>query len=826
MKALLCLLVVGWLPGAAAFRAPVLGPERRARLAAEERLFWALAISTAMSLAIVLALAALHRYSFGRLIAADLLITAVCAASFWRRPRPTTAWPTPAVLLPIALAIVAAVRFSPPSEYIIGGKDPGVYVNSGIQIAQRGTFVYHDPVVAAVPAFARDLFLPQDTNRPGFVAPRFMGFFILDPDRGIVVSQFPHLFPASIAIGYGAAGLTGARWTMTAWGVLGVLAFYFLAARLAGRPAAAAAALLLTLHVLQVWFSRYPSAEMAMQALLCAALLANARAQIDDDDFFAPVAGTLLGLLLFLRVDALVPLVGIGAALALGLVVGRRVRWTFIAPIAIAATLLVPYATGPLREYFARPIAFVEQLRAFHYALGAVAVAALAVVIVLGRRLAAVARVVHEWTPTLFAIVLLAAAAYAYLLRQPVHGQLADYDAYALRTFVQFYVLLPAFLAALVGLLLTRPLFWRDPAFFLAFAAACLFTFYKGRIVPEHFWAARRFAAIILPGTLLLISAAAVGAPRGRSALTRTVSTVIGVAFLAVLAAAYARRAQPVAAHVEYQGIISHLEQLAARVGDDDLLIVESRDAGSDVHVLALPLAYIYARNVLVLSTPAPDKPTFAAFLDRMHARYNRVLFLGGGGTDLLSSRWSVTPIDSERFGVPEYESAWNAYPRGPTRKDFEYSVYQFGPPRPPAAVTSLDVGVNDDLNVIRFHAKETTEGRTFRWSQRQSFVIVDHVAASDRTLALWMSDGGRPPAAPPAVVRVLVGGRELDAVRVGHGFHEYDVAIPPEVAAEAARSGEPVRITLRTETWNPQQVIGAPDPRDLGVMLDRVAVR
>jgi hypothetical protein len=75
-------------------------------------------------------------------------------------------------------------------------------------------------------------------------------------------------------------------------------------------------------------------------------------------------------------------------------------------------------------------------------------------------------------------------------------------------------------------------------------------------------------------------------------------------------------------------------------------------------------------------------------------------------------------------------------------------------------------------------------------------------------------------------VVRVLVGGRELDAVRVGHGFHEYDVAIPPEVAAEAARSGEPVRITLRTETWNPQQVIGAPDPRDLGVMLDRVAVR
>jgi hypothetical protein len=293
-----------------------------------------------------------------------------------------------------------------------------------------------------------------------------------------------------------------------------------------------------------------------------------------------------------------------------------------------------------------------------------------------------------------------------------------------------------------------------------------------------------------------------------------------------VLASAYARAAAPVARHIEYDGVIAHVERLAARIGDDDLLIVESRDAGSDVHVLGLPLAYIYARNVLVLSTATPDKPTFAAFLDRMRARYRRVLFLGGGGTDLLSSRWSVTPIVSERFGVPEYESAKNAYPRTAERKDFEYSLYEFGPPQPPPAETTLDVGVNDDLNVIRFHAKETTEGRTFRWSQRQSFLIVNHLRAGDRTLALWMSDGGRPPAAPPAVVQILTGARAIGTVTVGHGFREYDVEIPPDVAAAAAASGEPVWITLRTETWNPLRVLGTPDPRELGVMVDRVAIR
>jgi hypothetical protein len=827
VKALLSLLLVTWLPGAAVFQLPIARPERRAALPAEERLFWAFMIGIAVSLTIVLALAAAHRYSFSRLMIADAGIGAAALAAAWRGPaRPARARPDVAALVPIAIAVFAAIRFAPPAEYVIGGKDPGVYVNAGVQMAQRGTLAYHDPVVAAVPPFARDLFLPRDVNRPDFVAPRFMGFFVLDPDRGTVVNQFPHLFPASIAIGYGAAGLTGARWTVTVWGVLGVLAVYFLGARLFGRAAATAAAVLLALNVVQLWFARYPNAEVAMQALLFAALLANARAHTDGDGFFAPIAGTLLGLLLFLRVDAPIALAGLVAALALGAIAGARVRWAFFVPLAIAAALLVPYALGPLREYFARPIAFVRNLGALRIAAGAAAGSLFVLLVALGRRVPRIADFVKTWTPWAFVAVLILTAIYAYAFRRPVQGSLADFDAYALRTFVAFYLLLPAFLAALVGLILTKRDFWRDPAFFLTFGAVCVFTFYKTRIVPEHFWAARRFVAVVLPGALLLLSAAAIGAPRGRGVVTRVVSAAIGLTFLGVLAITYARAARPVAAHVEYQGVIPHLEQLAGRVGDDDLLVVESRDAGSDVHVLGLPLAYIYARNVLVLSTAAPDKPTFAAFLDQMHARYRRVLFLGGGGSDLLSSRWSVTPIVSERFGVPEYESVRNAYPRGPNRKDFEYSVYEFGPPQAPPAETTLDLGVNDDLNVIRFHAKETTEGRTFRWSQRQSFLIVDHIRATDRTLALWLSDGGRPPAAPPAVVQILMGAHALGSVTVTSGFREYDVDIPSEVAAAAAASGEPVRVTLRTETWNPSRVLGTNDPRDLGVMVDRVAVR
>src|SRR5260221_12186882 len=150
------------------------------------------------------------------------------------------------------------------------------------------------------------------------------------------------------------------------------------------------------------------------------------------------------------------------------------------------------------------------------------------------------------------------------------------------------------------------------------------------------------------------------------------------------------------------------------------------------MHVLALPLAYAYARNVLVLSNAAPDKAMFAAFLERARAQYGRVLFLGGGGTDLLSSRWSVQPIASDRFQIPEDEPARNAYPQSVRHKEFDYSIYAFGPPVAPAGANEVDVGITAHLNAVRFHANEAREGRRFRWPQRQSFAVVSRIGADE----------------------------------------------------------------------------------------------
>ena len=80
---------------------------------------------------------------------------------------------------------------------------------------------------------------------------------------------------------------------------------------------AAVGGLLLVVNPLSVWFARYPNSEMPMQALLFAGMLAFARAHVDGDLFFAPIAGTLLGLLLFLRFDAVLVIAALGATMVL-----------------------------------------------------------------------------------------------------------------------------------------------------------------------------------------------------------------------------------------------------------------------------------------------------------------------------------------------------------------------------------------------------------------------------------------------------------------------------------------------------------------------------
>ncbi|HTI37929.1 MAG TPA: glycosyltransferase family 39 protein, partial [Vicinamibacterales bacterium] len=585
-------LVIGWLPGAILLRLPVLDRPRRAALPAEERTFWAVIISIALSLALTMMLGAFGWYSLPRLVACDVavVVVAAAAAGFRLGFGGTARRIGIPALIPIAILLFAGMRFFPSDEYLIGGKDPGVYMNEGIQIAQRGSLTIRDQTVRSVPASVRNLFFP-DYHNPNYYSLRFMGFFVQNPRTGTVVGQFPHLYPASIAIGYGLDGLTGARAVVGIWALLGVAALYFLGTQLAGRPAAAAAAFLLSLHVLEVWYAKYPNSEMMMQPLLLSALLAADRAFDRDDRFFGIVAGVLLGMQTALRVEAAL---GIAAAIAVAAAAfarRRRIPWSMFVPLALLSALGIVYLIEVLPGYAYYPVGFARDWILPPLAAGAVIVAVLLVWV--RRRESRVARF-ERWLPRLIAAASVLALAYGWFLRVPRPGT-APFDAAALRTYTVFYFSVPVLIAAVAGfILLTTRRFWHAAATLSTLAIFCAFFFYKIRIVPEHFWMGRRLIPLILPGVLLAASHFALVGLRVPGVARRVVTSVAGIVFLGLVGAEYARVARPLLSHVEYAGIVPQLERLASRFGDDDLVIAESTNAGTDIHVLAVPLAYTY----------------------------------------------------------------------------------------------------------------------------------------------------------------------------------------------------------------------------------------
>ena len=833
LSTLASLIAIAYLPGAVAFRLPVADRPKRAALPAEERAFWALIISVAITTTLAFALAAMGVYSLFVLVWCDVVVAAALAAASLGNLRLESARPPRwTAVLPLALIAAGTWMYfdAPAAEYVMGGRDPGVYVNEGIQIAQRQSLVTTDRIAASVPASTRDLFFPPYGD-PSYYSVRFMGFHLRDPGAGTVTGQFPQGYPIWIAIAYGLDGVTGTRRVIAWWAILGVLTVYFAATRLIGPIPAAAAAGLLCVHVIQTWYARYPNSEIVTQALLFAALLAHAYAHEDDDRFFGPVAASLLGLALFTRFPVVV---AVGAAMACSLIAhvsGHRARAGFLVMMTAWMAAAAAYYLTQLRPYFGRPVAYLQTLDSLQLAAFALAAAAGAVLI-WASRLPRVSAAIRTFLPIALIAIVAAGGMYALFLREP-GGRLAPHDAHAARMFADFYFTRTAFVLAVIGYaMVVRRSFWRAPALIVTFSALAIFFFYKMRIWPEQFWLARRFLTEILPGALIFASAA-IFAPlwmarrdKDFSKLRRAAFTAAGVLVTVLLGYRYASASWPIRGHIEYADIIPRLERLAARFGDNDLVLVESREA-SDLHTLALPLSYIYARNVLVLYNSRPDKKVVREFLTWAHERYENIYFLAGGGTDLLSQGVGAIVVATERFQVPEYEkTSYDVYPRASVKKPFDFTIYrlvQTGLTPPPH---TLDIGGTDDLHLVDFFPKERLGGGnlTFRWSQDTSYLLMS-VRPESREVVLRLS-GGRPRGVPLPRVTIFLEGDEIGSAELTNDFRDYVFPIPEGAALMLAERQDGVQVRIHSTTWTPRTVLGGSDIRALGVMIDRAEIR
>ena len=813
----------------------------------DESLFLAVAVSVAVSSWVALLLAELGRFS---LVTAAAVIAGACAVALFAgrrrlraplpRPRGAIEWAPALAVLAVALALDAR-----PTEYLVGGRDPGVYVAAMGLIGRTGGIEYTDPAVQSIPAEDGALFY-RNPGAPDFTWARFAGFPLESPRTARVFPEFFHLFPAFGAYLFQSMGVRGALATPPVFGVLGTLGAFFVLRRLFGGAPALLGSLLLAVNVVQVWFARYPVSEPVSQFLTFLALFAFARWEESGEAGFGWLAGVALGLTFLVRIDSVLLI----APLALYLLVRRahhdlpwRKAAAFLLPLlalllhagAHAAVFSRKYLLNVLdRPYWSQPA----------WVWAALVLATLALVLLVHLKSEAAVRLLEAHGAglrgALMACVALGAL-YAYFLRPALSAwagadgndpsralgpgallsalreldfhRLAAHDAQALVRLGWFVTPLALLLAGWGLLLVLRD--WK-PKYLLPlglFASSALFYLYKIRVYNDYYFALRRYVPIVLPLLLGLAAFALVRlAARGGG---RRVVAALAAAFLF---AAFLRDTAPLVRHRDWDGAVNFVQDVARRFGPEDVLVFEQPKS---IHLLSLPLWAVHGLTVLEMARFKPDPGRLQHLVQAWQPRYRNIYFVhtSASGSDLCGV--FLERVQTFSFGTWEWERAYAGKPRGREFHALNFTVSRVVPPDqinvPPLPL--VDVGGTDDVQVSGFYDKEGGGDLTYRWTGPCASVYLPGVRPG-AALSLRTSTGRRP-ATRPAVVTASLDGAPLGQFTSGPEWSESVLRLPDPLPPG------PRVLRLDVPAWRPVHTDPtSADERDLGVMVDRLEIR
>jgi len=250
-----------------------------------------------------------------------LLPAAVAGGLAWRHIRRSQAGcaapgaNTLGLLAVRALALSSLVFTIPPSEFLLGGWDPGVYVHTASVLAREGGLLPEAPDLAALDADSRTLIgrQGQDAWEP------FLGMRML-PD-GRISPQFYHLYPVLMALLWPFGGGRAALLVNPLLNALSIVLVYLWACRWVRPRWAFAAALLLALNPAQVWQAGFGTAELLAQCLLLLGLVLVDRAFSGStpDRLEILLAGSAFGLMMLTKYEAVLFVVPFSVFMLAGL---------------------------------------------------------------------------------------------------------------------------------------------------------------------------------------------------------------------------------------------------------------------------------------------------------------------------------------------------------------------------------------------------------------------------------------------------------------------------------------------------------------------------
>lgn len=857
MVQFLTLAILILLPGYAGWL--VWGSGLRGRLTAVTTLFLILLTGIVIVAWPALFLAEVGLFSLPLLLIIVVVSSLLLAGwGLWRHGRASlNPFPsiTPTDLLPFVLLSLAITLSPEPFEYGNGGRDHGIYVNTGIHIARTGSILFADPELAAVPAVSRPFLtnplvapFPALVPGPWSEGQRLAGLTIRDAAQGIVAPHAFHLYPVWIAIFYASGGVAMALWTTAVFNWLGLLAIYVTASHLLGKSVALLTLCLLILNISQLWFVHYPSAEILVRFFFWGGLLAFLLMLSYGNGYTAVLAGFSFGYLHLTKLDTFfVPillLLILGTlwlqqkwhrqhtcfALAYGLIsLHAALHALFIATIyfldQLLRVLLPSFLAQPLIATIGEATYPLEIVRRVSGRFGLL-ILLIGLLLAgwlwllhrirqpLSARLAGLARFLRPGQ-VVVGLSLAALALYAVLL-YPAWPLARLATTATTFTMLGWYLSLLGILLGVVGLtqfviVSERPS--HHAAWILLLGNILPLLLLGSGTFPDQFWAIRRFVPIVLP-TFILFAAYLIWhlLPTVRQEWAKGLLP-LGLAL--VLAILFWQKTKPVIGVVEYDGFIAQVQQLQNSLPPEAVLLFTNSDAANRV---TLPLWTLFDRTLFAVEPEALADEDLATAVQQWQAQNRPVYLLDSRQeTPVIMPDLAVTYRRTTNLSVPLIENRTDGVPQRVGRFLAVFDVYEFTTePQPQTAVSLIVASGEDDVYLSGLYAPARLGGLTpLRWT---SGLVELHFPTTERPSQLLLRlSNGRPATVPPASVAIFAGNTLLDTFTVTGSDEVYSLTISDDVRF----AGETADFRLEITPWIPAETGYNADQRQLGVYLD-----
>jgi len=521
----------------------------------------------------------------------------------------------------IALVVGIGLYTLFPIYYFWGGRDHGIYVINGVNVANTGSMHFESDTLQT-----KLFHQPYINLRLGYPGLYSAYHRQLSEDPGQLITQFLPVYFAGTAIAYDLFGLDGVFRLNGVITLLSALALYYLCKFLFSKFVATISFILLLINPAQLWNGRIPGTEILSQLLFFLAIYFFARAWLLDRKqknaiFFVVASGAIICISMFLRIDTYIWGIGIFALWAYAALLNRN-------KLRNARILGIIYTMGVCLSLFfgftfSRPYFYdlwdagtLSGIIYLNIASATLVVLAEFIPFILGTYKKATSPnylmklLDLRISGHILSIFLLVLFLFAYFIR-PIFNDTFDGNAMVEFTWYTSFIAVPL---SIYGLFLAlkgdKEKLEAQFLLLLIGVISVIGYIYRPSITPDHFWASRRWVTVNIPFLIIYSSCAMCSffkSPRitFKSLVnTRHVFGVFGVLCTIVIALYSISQSSIFLFRPMFEDAVIGMESLAAKLDSNSVFLTNNGH-------LASPLRFIFGKNVYLVQGVPNYIPSF-----------------------------------------------------------------------------------------------------------------------------------------------------------------------------------------------------------------------